>query len=143
MKKNPKTFAGIIAMLILLAGLGVLLSRLVPTVQEVRREMSLTPTPVPEMPESVMAVTPDPSKPTAEPILRTGSQGDEVKNLQSRLKTLGYYTGEIDGQFGQETRTAVADFQKNNGLAADGLAGEETRKILYSADAKPAAYPEE
>ena len=89
MKRNPKTVAGIIGIAVLVIGLGVLLSFLIPAWQEVRREMSLTPTPVPPMPESVMAVTPDPSLPTTAPVLRTGSRGDDVTNLQSRLYTLG------------------------------------------------------
>ena len=143
MKRNPKTVAGIIGIAVLVIGLGVLLSFLIPTWQEVRREMSLTPTPVPPMPESVMAVTPDPSLPTTTPVLRTGSRGDDVTNLQSRLYTLGYYTAEIDGQFGPGTRDAVMAFQKANGLEADGIVGEETRELLFSPYAKPRTEPAE
>ena len=65
MKSNPKTIAGVIVLVILAVALGVLLSRLFPTIGEVRREMSLTPTPLPEIPGSVMAVTADPSVPPA------------------------------------------------------------------------------
>ena len=143
MKRNPKTVAGIIGIAVLVIGLGVLLSFLIPTWQEVRREMSLTPTPVPPMPESVMAVTPDPSLPTTAPVLRTGSRGDDVTNLQSRLYTLGYYSAEIDGQFGPGTRDAVMAFQKANGLEADGIVGEETRELLFSPYAKPRTEPAE
>lgn len=143
MKRNPKTVAGIIGIAVLVIGLGVLLSFLIPTWQEVRREMSLTPTPVPPMPGSVMAVTPDPSLPTTAPVLRTGSRGDDVTNLQSRLYTLGYYTAEIDGQFGPGTRDAVMAFQKANGLEADGIVGEETRELLFSPYAKPRTEPAE
>ncbi len=59
-----------------------------------------------------------------------------MEELQKRLQALGYYTGEIDGQFGPGTREAVVAFQKNNGLDADGLAGTETLKVLYSQEAK-------
>jgi peptidoglycan hydrolase-like protein with peptidoglycan-binding domain len=137
MKKNPKTIIGLCLMAVLLAGTAFLIIRLIPTAGEVRREMSLTPTPLPAVPGSVMAVTPDPAAPTAEPVLRTGSRGQEVKDLQSRLYTLGYYTDEFDGQFGPATQAAVKEFQKANGLDADGMVGSETREVLFSAAAKP------
>ncbi len=62
--------------------------------------------------------------------LRVGSQGDEVKTLQTKLKRWGYYTGSIDGKFGAATKTAVIAFQKKNGLTADGVAGPATLKAL-------------
>ena len=126
MKSNPKTIAGVIVLVILAVALGFLLSKLFPT-----------PTPLPDVPGSVMAVTTDPSAPTPEPVLRTGSRGDDVKTLQGRLHDLGYYADEIDGQFGAGTKAAVIDFQKANGLEADGMVGSETKAILYSPQAKP------
>ena len=135
--KNPKTIAGLIALAVILALGGLLASRMIPTIRETRREMSLTPTPIPPEPASVRLVTPDPAAPTSPPVLRTGSRGEAVTNLQSRLKNLGYYEGEIDGQFGAGTRDAVAAFQRQNGLDADGIAGEETREKLFSTEAKP------
>ena len=137
MKSNPKTIAGVIVLVILAIALGFLLSRMIPTIGEVQREKSLTPTPLPEIPGNVMAVTPDPAAPTPEPVLRTGSRGDDVKTLQGRLHDLGYYTDEIDGQFGNATRTAVIEFQKSNGLDPDGMVGTETKAVLYSPQAKP------
>ena len=137
MKKNPKTTAGLIAMAVLLAALLFMLVKIIPVAQEVRREMSLTPTPLPPVPANVMAVTPDPSQPTAAPVMRTGSKGQEVKDLQTRLYGLGYYNGEIDGEFGPGTKEAVTAFQKANGLEADGIVGEETRNLLFSVHAKP------
>ena len=136
MKKNPKVLAGIIGIAVLLAGSIVLATYMIPTIGEVRREMSLTPTPLPPVPDTVRGkgaaemVTP-------EPALHNGSQGEKVWQLQERLKELGYYTGEVDGQFGPGTREAVIAFQKKNGLDADGLAGEETQKVLYSENAIP------
>ena len=135
--KNPKTIAGLIALAVMLALGGILAAQMIPTIQETRREMSLTPTPIPPEPASVRLVTPDPAAPTSEPVLRTGSRGQQVTDLQSRLKVLGYYDGEIDGQFGPGTRDAVSAFQRQNGLDADGMAGEETRAILFSPEAKP------
>lgn len=137
MVKNPKTVAGLIVLVLLLAALGYVASRMIPTIRETRLEMSLTPTPEPAWPASVMHITPDPAAPTPEPVLRTGSRGEAVKNLQSRLYTLGYYQGEIDGQFGAATKEAVMLFQRANGLDADGIVGAETREILFSSNAKP------
>ncbi|MBR2719007.1 MAG: peptidoglycan-binding protein [Clostridia bacterium] len=70
--------------------------------------------------------------------LRKGSQGDDVKSVQKRLKELGYYTGSIDGSYGTGSMNAVKAFQSKHGLTADGLAGTKTYKILFSDDAKPA-----
>ena len=134
MKKNPKVIAGIIGLVVLLAGCIVLATYMVPTIREVRREMSLTPTPLPPVPDTVRA-RPAEAMVTAEPALHTGSQGEKVWKLQERLQALGYYTDVVDGQFGPGTRDAVIAFQKNNGLDADGYAGEETQKILYSENA--------
>lgn len=64
--------------------------------------------------------------------LRMGMNGDGVRALQSRLKTLNYYTGSVDGDFGQNTYNAVVDFQTVNGLTADGVAGKATLNLLYS-----------
>jgi peptidoglycan hydrolase-like protein with peptidoglycan-binding domain len=63
--------------------------------------------------------------------LKTGSSGDLVSALQTRLKELGYFTGTVDGQFGSATAQAVIKFQRANGLAADGVAGEKTLDKLY------------
>ena len=135
--RNPKTKIGLAVLGVMLVALGFLIGQMVPTIGRVRWEMSLTPTPVPDAPESVMAVTPDPSLPTAEPVLRNGMTGEAVKNLQSRLYTLGYYTAEIDGQYGAVTKDAVLTFQRINGLDADGIVGAETRNVLFSSEAKP------
>ncbi len=63
-------------------------------------------------------------------VLRQGSTGGEVKEVQRRLKQWGYYTGAVDGVFGAATRRAVIAFQKKNGLTADGVVGKATFKAL-------------
>ena len=68
-------------------------------------------------------------------VLRQGSRGEEVKELQRRLKQWGYYNGSVDGVFGVGTRNAVILFQKKNGLTADGVVGKETYKALGMNDA--------
>lgn len=63
-------------------------------------------------------------------VLRQGSTGGEVKEVQRRLKLWGYYNGTVDGVFGAGTRSAVIAFQKKNGLKADGVVGKSTYKAL-------------
>lgn len=61
------------------------------------------------------------------------SKGDTVANIkavQTRLKTLGYYNSTVDGIWGPKTTTAVKNFQKSKGLTADGLVGSKTEKAL-------------
>lgn len=100
-------------------------------------ESKTTPTAAPTA-FNMLRVTPDPSAPTAEPVLKNGSRGDEVKAVQQRLKELGYYSAEIDGAFGAGTKAAVVAFQQNNALPADGVVGSETKALLFSDAAKPA-----
>lgn len=63
---------------------------------------------------------------SASALSKMGSRGNEVRNIQTRLKSWGYYKGEIDGIYGTQTKNAVIAFQKNNGLTADGVAGPKT-----------------
>ncbi len=63
-------------------------------------------------------------------VLRQGSKGGEVKEVQRRLKEWGYYNGNVDGVFGAGTRSAVIAFQKKNGLTADGVVGKATYRAL-------------
>ena len=136
MMKNPKTIAGIIGLAVLVILAVILATQMIPTIREVRREMSLTPTPLPPVPDSVRDRNIS-TEVTPEPPLHNGSQGEKVWKLQEKLKALGYYEGEVDGQFGPGTREAVIAFQQMNNLDADGLAGEETQRVLYSDDAIP------
>lgn len=55
-----------------------------------------------------------------------GSRGQEVKNIQTRLKKWGYYSGTVDGIYGSQTVAAVKKFQKKHGLRVDGIAGPTT-----------------
>ena len=63
-------------------------------------------------------------------VLRQGSTGGEVKEVQRRLKQWGYYSGSVDGIFGSGTKKAVIAFQKKNGLTADGIVGKATYAAL-------------
>lgn len=63
-------------------------------------------------------------------ILKKGSRGAAVSELQTKLKNKGFYSGAIDGIFGTGTENAVKAFQKANGLAADGIVGSKTLAAL-------------
>lgn len=80
------------------------------------------PTPVP-----TIDITPNPEYST----LQVGDKGDEVRRLQEELARYGYYEGEIDGVYGNQTRRAVEQFQYQHGLSADGMAGRVTLTVLY------------
>lgn len=64
-----------------------------------------------------------------EVLSKLGSRGDEVRNIQKKLKELGFYNGNIDGIFGTKTQTAVKNFQRSVGITVDGIAGSKT--LLY------------
>lgn len=74
-------------------------------------------------------------------LLRIGSRGQAVSNLQSKLHSLGYYSYKVDGIYGAITDRAVRSFQRANGLAVDGIAGPGTFGALSghpkSASSKP------
>ena len=65
-------------------------------------------------------------------LLKQGTKSEAVRTLQQNLKTLGYYTGSVTGNFGSLTKEAVYSFQKANGLSADGVAGEKTLAAISS-----------
>lgn len=71
--------------------------------------------------------------------LKKGDKGTAVKQLQQRLKELGYYTSAIDSEYGAKTIAAVKAFQQKNGLTADGVAGSATLKKVNSSSAVSAS----
>ncbi|WP_317972500.1 spore cortex-lytic enzyme [Paenibacillus sp. CCS19] len=66
-------------------------------------------------------------------IIKLGSSGKDVTELQGRLKFLGYYSSAIDGQFGYTTLNAVKWFQWKFGMKADGVVGAQTKLKLWNA----------
>lgn len=61
-----------------------------------------------------------------EALSKYGSRGNEVRQIQEKLKRWGYYKGNVDGIYGSQTLEAVKSFQRKNGLTVDGIAGQRT-----------------
>ncbi len=138
-EKNLKLGSIILAVCLLIGGIATAVQ--LPKNNALKRTLTIetaaTPTPTADV-SSMMAVTLPPGvtpKPTVM-LLKPGVQGDEVTKLQNRLKELGYYTGEVDGQYGPGTQQAVLLFQAQHGLDEDGIAGETTRNMLYGTNAQ-------
>jgi hypothetical protein len=91
-----------------------------------------TPPPEPEEPEEPTDIPVE-----SRPMLRRGNSGPDVVDLQEMLPFFG---GEIDGDFGPVTESAVIDYQRSRGLAADGIVGQQTWGALY-ADTPPVPQP--
>ena len=72
-----------------------------------------------------------PSTSVNRPILRMGSEGTAVSELQAALKLLGYYTDVVDGVYRESTAIAVSRFQQASGLNADGITGPTTWDRLF------------
>lgn len=67
---------------------------------------------------------------TVSKILKLGSKGQAVIDLQTKLQKLGYPLKDIDGDFGFKTENAVKLFQRNKGLKVDGIVGKGTYEAL-------------
>jgi N-acetylmuramoyl-L-alanine amidase len=63
-------------------------------------------------------------------LLKRGSANGDVWDLQYRLKTLGYYNTQLDGRYGPGTAYGVYKFQRDYGIRADGITGEQTWRSL-------------
>ena len=74
-----------------------------------------------------------PKQPLGPPVLRLEAEGPAVAQLQRELQTLGYYTGDIDGGFGEQTKAAVEAFQTDQQMFVDGVVGKATWDALSRA----------
>ena len=83
-------------------------------------------------PKVTASPTPTPTVKIPEQSLKSGDKGDDVKTVQKRLKELGYYRSTIDGKMGRDTVKALKQFQEDNKLEADGVAGKATYALLFS-----------
>lgn len=91
-----------------------------------------SPQPTPEPAPSNPTQAPPSGTSISFPLLRLGSEGTAVERLQQRLGALGFYAGEIDGIFGQETEESVRQFQEQFDLEIDGVVGRSTWEILFN-----------
>ena len=73
-------------------------------------------------------------------VLHYGDDGDDVLALQTRLKDLKYYTGNLSGRFREGTRKAVEEFQADFDLDQTGVADMRTLSILFSLTHRPLRY---
>ncbi|MBW0932900.1 C40 family peptidase, partial [Priestia megaterium] len=62
--------------------------------------------------------------------IRKGDIGEQVRDLQSKLRNKGYYTYNIDGIFGSITEQAVRKLQADHNISTDGIVGPNTIKAL-------------
>ncbi|OKH13380.1 peptidoglycan-binding protein [Fischerella major NIES-592] len=76
------------------------------------------------------ACQPRQSKSSSSNVIKVGSRGAAVTQLQQSLRTLGYYKGPVTGYFGQETEQAVIRFQQSKKLQADGVVGANTLQVI-------------
>lgn len=65
--------------------------------------------------------------------IKYGASGKDVYELQGRLKLLGFYYGDVDGDFGYNTLRSLKWFQSEFGLDVDGIAGAKTKLKLWEA----------
>ena len=63
-------------------------------------------------------------------LYKKGASGSMVREIQTRLKAWGYYSGDVDGVYGSRTEKAVRYFQQKNGLSVDGQVGDLTLAAL-------------
>ena len=63
-------------------------------------------------------------------LYKKGATGATVREIQTRLKNWGYYSGAVDGIYGSQTEKAVRYFQQKNGLSVDGQVGNQTLAAL-------------
>ena len=67
---------------------------------------------------------------SVEALSQRGSRGEEVRQIQTALQNRGYDPGSVDGIYGERTEAAVRQFQADQGLAVDGIAGPDTLAAL-------------
>jgi hypothetical protein len=110
--------AGLAVLIAILAAAGVFSSTPAST--------TLTSNSTPTLPTTATQTTTTVTLTVPTQPMQIGATGPQVKLLQAALKSLGFYTGTVDGQFGQGTKDAVIQFQAANNLNQDGIVGHET-----------------
>lgn len=70
-----------------------------------------------------------------------GEESQDVRDMQSKLKSKGYYKGKVDGKFGPETRRAVRKFQEAIGITVDGQARQPHPHRALRGHQRPSTAP--
>lgn len=107
----------------------------IPTLAPVTASPTPTATPVPTASPTPPPVYPTNITKSNVTVIRKGVTGSAVLLLQQRLTELGYYTAAMDSVCSDADVTAITLFQQKNGLDADGVAGYDTQRVLYSSSA--------
>ncbi|MEG0702472.1 MAG: N-acetylmuramoyl-L-alanine amidase [Christensenella sp.] len=140
-----KKISAVIICIILCVGLlACTAPQAAPTAEPTSTQSATPPTAVPTVtptPSPTPTVAPSPT-PTLDPTLKIGVQSEEVMKLQQRLGELGYLKiSEYTTKYGPATARAVKLFQRQAGLADDGIAGEQTLARIYAEDAEKCTLP--
>lgn len=90
---------------------------------------------------TAVVVSPIRTNAFSQQIIKVGDEGKDVREMQGRLKFLGFYTGKVDGVFSWRSYWALRNFQYEFGLPIDGVLGAKTKLKLYNAttEYKPTA----
>ncbi len=104
-------------------------------------DQDYAPTPTKKPSSSSGSSSNDDDSGTGYTSLSYGDSGTRVRNLQSSLKALGYYSGAVDGVYGSGTVAAVKRFEKSYGKTQTGIATVALQTKLFSGDAKPYSEP--
>ncbi len=93
------------------------------------------------IPQPMATPSPEPTFQVPASTVDKGDSGVDALLVQQRLQELGYYSGKLDGKFGSGSVNALKAFQRKNALKDDGVAGTETKAVLFSVHAVPAVEP--
>lgn len=96
-------------------------------------------TPQPSATPTATASKSPTAKPAGAAIMKQGDQTERVKELQARLKQIGWFSGQVTGYYGPTTQAAVAGFQGKRGLEANGSVDQATWNALTGMTRKPTA----
>lgn len=141
---NIKKLLSIICIAILLILFTILIIKLNKSYKVYIYERDVTPTPLAtrnSVSKIIFTSNPLETDNTPSPttiLIRTGNAGEHVKKIQLRLLELGFYTGNLDGQFGPETKNAIIWFQQQHNINSDGIIGPESYNTLFSDKAEKA-----
>lgn len=90
-------------------------------------------------PQKIAQVNPGDS--ISRPTLKVGSQGERVSELQAALRLLGFYSGEVDGIYSENTASAVSRFKQAAGLNPDGIVDANTWQRLFPRESVVGSTP--